>query len=76
MLWNVFGTCDEIMWSNQSQQRKKGNFERQKKFLDEYHDVFPYEINEPPPVQEVDKAIDLVANATPLSRVSYHLSLA
>lgn len=71
-LVHVMKLCDQTKVNKE----KKGNFERQKKFLDEYHDVFPYEINEPPPVQEVDKAIDLVANATPLSRVSYHLSLA
>lgn len=47
-----------------------------KLFLDEFNDIFPDEITKLPPVREVDHAIDLVANAAPVSRAPYRMSLA
>ena len=45
-------------------------------FLDEFKDVFPKELNELPPMREVDHAIDLIADAAPIAKAPYRHSLA
>ena len=50
--------------------------EKVKLFLDELKDVFPDEMTKLPPAKEVDHAIDLVADATPIAKAPYRHSLA
>ena len=45
-------------------------------FLDDFKDVFPEELNELPPMREVDHAIELVADAAPVAKPPYRHSLA
>ena len=47
-----------------------------KVFLDEFKDVFPEELNELPPMREVDHAIDLIADAAPIAKAPYRHFLA
>ena len=48
-----------------------------KVFLDEFKDVFPEELNELPPMREVDHAsIDLIVDAAPIAKAPYRHSLA
>ena len=42
--------------------------------ISEFVDVFPEELPSLPPHREVNFAIDLIPNDTPISKVPYHLS--
>lgn len=47
-----------------------------KAFLDDFKDVYSEKMNELAPMREVDHAIDMVADATPITKTPYCHSLA
>jgi len=53
-------------------ERKDNKFSiKVKSFLYEFENVFPNEIEDLPPIREVDHAIDLVANVAPVAKAPY-----
>ena len=67
-------TCFMIV----AQGEKKSTVEqiRSITIVDEYVDVFPYEIPELPPSRDVDFTIDLILGAGPISMAPYRMTLA